>query len=325
MKMLLSAELIQQAKKLAQADSQCNHEEAIEKCDEAIDEFLRQQHPPEDYRQAVQDDLRALLRNGVMVHKYYWERDEPGDKREIKDTCDAFMHAVSSIGPRLMQGQEAILDDMSKKCQDVLASLASGCANAARTSMKHVEEAPSALLKSVQAMASDEMGKMGSDEWMAKMSDEVAPKLSKQADKWKLATSAVGIAMHQENFGQRLEKLQMLPDVKGAEPELAAAKMAIVESSEKAILQSQALVLFYSLKTTCSEAQKAKGREATQLRTNLKELLNLCEENSTFNELSASGQVMDECREMASTGRCSLAKKAHALCVLCCRLSCYHC
>ena len=74
MKKHLAAELIQQLKTLAEADSQCDHDEAIKRCDEAIGIYLGEMRADEDGRKAAQDYMRALFRNGVMVHKYYWER-----------------------------------------------------------------------------------------------------------------------------------------------------------------------------------------------------------------------------------------------------------
>ena len=300
MKKHLAAELIQQFKTLAEADSQCDHDEAIKRCDEAIGIYLGELRADEDGR--AQDDVRALFRNGVMVHKYFWERDDgaraAGDLSEIKQTCDTFMHAASSIGPLWMQ--QAILGDMSKKCQAVLDSLASGCVNAVKKAVTNVQQATEALQGSLQlTMASDDPDmEMGSDEWMAKMSNEEAPKLSKDARKWTSATSAIELTMQQEAFTTRMEKLQCLP----AGHELDGAKAAALQASQKAIIESQAVVLFYALKTTYNEAKSAKGVQAKQLRTNLSELVDLCKENTAFKELPASTEVLDECRELASAG-----------------------
>ena len=300
MKKHLAAELIQQFKTLAEADSQCDRDEAIKRCDEAIGIYLGELRADEDGR--AQDDMRALFRNGVMVHEYFWERDDgaraAGDLSEIKQTCNTSMHAASSIGPLWMQ--QAILGDMSKKCQAVLDSLASGCVNAVKKAVTNVQQATEALQGSLQlTMASDDPDmEMGSDEWMAKMSNEEAPKLSKDARKWTSATSAIELTMQQEALITRMEKLQCLP----AGHELDDAKAAALQASQKAILESQAVVLFYALKTTYNEAKSAKGVQAKQLRTNLSELVDLCKENTAFKELPASTEVLDECRELASAG-----------------------
>ena len=120
MKKHLAAELIQQFKTLAEADSQCDHEDAIKRCDDAIDVYLGELRADKDGRKTAEDDMRALFRGGVMVHKYYEERNDArtaDDLTEIKQACDTFVHAASSIGPLWMH--EAILGDMSLKCQAV--------------------------------------------------------------------------------------------------------------------------------------------------------------------------------------------------------------
>ena len=130
------------------------------------------------------------------------------------------------------------------------------------------------------------------------MSNEEAPKLSKDARKWTSATSAIELTMQQEALITRMEKLQCLP----AGHELDDAKAAALQASQKAIIESQAVVLFYALKTTHNEELSATGVQAKQLRTDLSELADRCKEDTAFKELPASTEVLDECRELASGG-----------------------